>query len=79
MTEMLASCSKLRDRNSTKVQAANVTSIVAIAGVPLEDNSLNVRNPTIIIVILIALYTILSAGLVSWAGIALISKPVKGK
>ena len=151
MTEILASCSKLCDRNSTKVQAANVTSIVAIAGVPLEDNSLKVRklnkeetfcstlaaasmyaftadniaiipiitvilcdsleinpdavargagefartllpvapisemfkniytNPTIIIVILIALYTIFSEVLVSWAGIALISKPVKGK
>jgi hypothetical protein len=44
MTEILASCSKLCDRNSTKVQAANVTSVVAIAGVPLEDNSLNVRK-----------------------------------
>jgi len=40
MTEILASSSKLLDRNTTKAQAANATSIVALAGVPLEDISL---------------------------------------
>jgi hypothetical protein len=152
MTETLANCSKLCQRNRTSVQAATVTSIVATAGVPLGDNSLNVRrlskddifcstldaasmyvftadniainsndssyvlglsleisleavargagesarillpvepiskmfknihtNPTMIIVILIDLYTIFSAVLVSWAGIAHISNPVIGK
>lgn len=151
MTEILASCSKLCDINNTKVQATDATSIIALAGVPLEDISLilcklnkeeifcstldaasmyaltadsiaiiptiavmlcdsleinpdavargarefartwlpvapineifkNIYiNPVIIMVILIDLYTIFSAALVSWAGIALTSKPVIGK
>jgi hypothetical protein len=154
MTETLANCSKLRERNRTGVQAATVTSIVAYCSnhrPQLGDNSLNVRrlskddifcntldaasmyaftadnfaiittiavmywdsleikpeavargagelarillpvesisemfkniytNPIMIIVILIDLYTIFSAVLVSWAGIALISNPVIGK
>jgi hypothetical protein len=44
VTETLANCSKLRERNRTSVQAATVTNIVATAGVPLGDNSLNVRR-----------------------------------